>query len=82
MITSLITLTIILEDIDKIRIVIDLDVNNKIKQLEAGKVNELELLHEELRIITLRNRFLERSEKVEEEIDLKGQTKKNIDNIK
>ena len=43
LITSLITLNLILEDIDKIRIVIDLETNNKTKQLEAEKVNELEL---------------------------------------
>ena len=50
LITSLITLKVILEDIDKINIIIDLEINNKIKQLE--------LL--ELRIMTLRNRFLGR----------------------
>ena len=38
LITSLITLKIILEDIDKINIVKDLEINNKIKQLEAEKV--------------------------------------------
>ena len=41
LITSLITLKLILEDIDRISIVID---------LEAEKVNELEFLEEELRI--------------------------------
>ena len=45
LITSLITLKVILEDIDKISKVIDLKINNKIKQLDAEKVNELELLH-------------------------------------
>ena len=35
LITSLITLKVILEYIDKISIVIDLEINNKIKQLEA-----------------------------------------------
>ena len=35
LITSLITLKVILEDIDKISIVIDLEIKNKIKQLEA-----------------------------------------------
>ena len=57
LITSLITLKAIVEDIDKKSKVIDLEINNKIKQSEAEKVNELELLHGELRIITLRNRF-------------------------
>ena len=44
------------------------------------------MLEEELRIITLRNRFLGRTNKIgcnsiEEEIDLRRQTKKKIDNI-
>ena len=38
LITSLITLKVILEDIDKITIVQDLEINNKIKQLEAKKL--------------------------------------------
>ena len=81
LITSLIALKIILEDIDKISIVIDLEINNnKIKQLEAEKVNELELLEEEWNIMTLRNRFLRRPNNVEEEIDLRRQTQKKIDN--
>ena len=79
--TSLITLKVILEDIDKIKRVIDLDINNKIKQLEAEKTDDLELLEDELRIITLRNRFLGRPNNIEEELDLRKQTKKKIDNI-
>ena len=71
LITSLITLKVILEDINKTIIVIDLEITNRMKQLEAEKTDELELLEEELRIITLRNRFLGRSNKVEEEIDLR-----------
>ena len=39
------------------------------------------MLKEELRIVTLRSRFLGRPSKIEEEIDLKRQTKKKIDNI-
>ena len=46
LITSLITLKVILEDIDRTSVVIDLELN------------ELELLQEELRIITLKNTFL------------------------
>ena len=61
-ITSLITLKLILEDTDKISKVIDLEINNKTKQLE--------FLEEELRIAVLRNRSLGRpSNFVEEEID-------------
>ena len=81
LITSLITLKVILEDINKISIVIDLDINNKIKKLEAEKIDQLELLQEELRITALKNRFLRRPNKIEEEIDLRKQTKKKIDNI-
>ena len=81
LITSLITLKVIPEDVDKIIKVIDLKINNKIKQLEAAKVNKLDLLHEELRIIALRNRFLGRLNSVEDKIDLRRQTKKKIDNI-
>ena len=67
LITSLITLKAILEDIGKISI--DLEINNKIKQLEAERNDELELLQEKLRIITLRNKFLG------------SKTKNKIDNI-
>ena len=81
LITSLITLKLILEDIDRTSIVIDSEINRKIKQLEAEKVNELEFLEEELRIMTLKNRFLKRPSNDEEEIDLRRQTKKKIDNI-
>ena len=42
LITSLKTLKVILEEIDKIRKVIELEINNKMKQLE--------LLEEELRL--------------------------------
>ena len=82
LITSLITLKVIPEDIDKVSTVIDLDINNKIQQLEAEKANELELLEEELRIMTLRNRFLGRPNNIDEEIDLRRQTNKKIDKIK
>ena len=46
LITSLITLKVILEDIDRISVVINLELD------------KLELLQEELRIITLKNTFL------------------------
>ena len=41
----------------------------------------MQVLEEELRIITLRNRFLGRPNKIEEEIKLRRKTKKKIDNI-
>ena len=78
LITRLTTLKLILEDIDKVIIF----TNNKIKQLESEKVDELELLEEELLIRTLRNRFLGRANNDEEEIDSRRQTKKKIDNVK
>ena len=60
LIPSLIILKVVLEDIDKISKIIDLEINNKIKQLD--------LFEEELRIMTLRNRFLGRpSNSIEEE---------------
>ena len=80
MITTLINLKIILEDIDKISVVIDLEMNNKIKQSEAEKII-LELLEEELRIITQRNKYHGKLNNFKEEIDLRRQTKKKIDNI-
>ena len=39
LITGLITLNIILEDIHKISLVTDLDISNKIKQLEKRLIN-------------------------------------------
>ena len=79
LITSLIILKVILKNIDKISIVKDLETNNKIKQLEAEKNDELELLQEELRLTTLNNRFLGRPNKIEKEIELRRQTKKMTD---
>ena len=71
LITSLITLKLILEDIDKISIVIDLEINRWIKQLE--------LLEEELRIVTLRKRFLGRSRSsIEEELDKIEELKEDL----
>ena len=86
MITSLITVKVVLEDVNKINIFTDLETDNKIKQLKAEKTDKLELLEEELRIITLRNRFLGKPNKIkcsstEGEIDLRRQIKNKIDNI-
>ena len=41
LIISLITLKVTSEDIEKISIVIDLEINNKIKQLEAEKTYKI-----------------------------------------
>ena len=51
LITSSMTLKVILEDIDKNSKVMDLEINNRIKQLE--------LIEKELRIMILRKNFLE-----------------------
>ena len=81
LITSLITLKIISDNIDKISIIKDFEISNKIKELEAEKIHELELLQEELRFITLKNRFFGRPSKIKGEIELRAQTKKKTDNI-
>ena len=66
LITSLITVKVILEDIDKITIVKDLEINNKIKELEAERDKKLE----ELEFITFANEYCKRSKKdIEKEID-------------
>ena len=66
LITSLITVKVILEDIDKITIVKDLEINNKIKELEAERDKKLE----ELEFITFANEYCKRSNKdIEKEID-------------
>ena len=57
LITGLTTLKVILEDIDKISIVTYLEINNKIKLLEAEKVDELELLEDELRLMILKEQI-------------------------
>ena len=69
LITSLITLKVILVNIDKISIVKDLEINNKIRELEVEKTGELEWLQQELRVKALRNRFLRKSNEIEEEIE-------------
>ena len=70
LITSLITLKVILENIDRISKVADLEISNRIKQLESL---------EELRIAVLRNRFLGRPRNsIEEEIDNKEGLKEDV----
>ena len=64
--------------IKKVCIAKDLEINNKLKELEAEKIYELELLQEEVRFRKLRNRFLGKPNKIEEEIELKTNTQKKI----
>ena len=47
----------------------------------AEKIYELELLRKELRFSTSKKRFFGRPNKIEEEIVLREQTKKKINNI-
>ena len=62
LIISLITLKLILEDINKLSKVVDLEINNRIKQLE--------FLEKELRIAVLKNISLGRPNNfIEEEIN-------------
>ena len=82
MITSLITLKLVLQYIDKISIVIDLEIKYKIKKLKYKNPDKLELLQEELWFRLLRNKFWKRlTNYIEDEIDLRRQTKKKIDKI-
>ena len=79
LITSSITLKVILEDIDKNIKVIDLEINNRIKQLE--------LLEKELRIMILGKKFPGRpSNSIGEEIDnvegLKEDVKREVNGAK
>ena len=79
LITGSITLKVILEDIDKNSKVIDLEINNIIKQLE--------LLEKELRIMILGQKFLGRpSNSIGEEIDniegLKEDVKREVNGAK
>ena len=46
LIASLITLKVILENIDKINVVTGLEINNKLKELETEKIDKLEFLQE------------------------------------
>ena len=81
LINCLFYLKIILKKIDKISIVKDLEINNNPKELETEKIDELELLQENLKSGALKNIFWGRLNSIEEEIELRKQTRKMIDNI-
>ena len=83
MITDLITLRLILKDTVKTEKILRLEIKNKIKKLEHKKINELRLLEEKIFFTTLRNKHLGRSSHIirEEEIDLRGEAKKKIEEI-
>ena len=81
LINCLVYLRIMLKKIDKISIVKYIELNNKLKELEAEKIDELELLKENLRFRTLKSRFRRRPNSIEEEIELRKQARKKIDSI-
>ena len=83
LITNLITLKIILKDTEKTQKTLGLEIENKLKELGQEKLNELKLLEEEIFFMTQRNKHLGRlSHNIkEEEINLREQTKKKIDEI-
>ena len=83
LITDLITLTLILKDTVKTEKILSLEIKNKLKKLEQKKINELNLLEEEIFFMTLRDMHLGRSSQVikEEEIELKEKAKRRIDEI-
>ena len=66
---------------EQISLVKDLEINNKLKELKTEKIDELELLQGNLRLVTLRNRFQGRSNRIEEEIELRKQIRKEINDI-
>ena len=55
LITDLITLRLVLKDTEKTKVVLRLEIKNKLKELEQEKINELNLLGEEIFFMTLRN---------------------------
>ena len=77
LVTHLITLRSILKDTVKTEKILELEI----KKLEQMKINELKLLEEEIFIMTLRNKHLDRSSHdiMEEEIGLREQAKRRID---
>ena len=81
LITHLIILRLILKDTVKTEKILRLEIKNKLKKLEQRKINELRLLEEEIFLIPRRNKHLGRSNHFtkEEEIDLREQTKKKVD---
>ena len=83
LIIDLITLRLILKDTEKTEMILKLEIKNKSKELGQDKINELKLLEEEIFFMTLRNKHLGRSSHIikEEEIDLREQAKKKVDEI-
>ena len=78
LIDSLIALKIILEEIYKVSIIRYLEIKEiseiiikNLKELETEKIDELQLLQENLKSATLRNRFWGRLNSIKEEVELR-----------
>ena len=76
LINCLIHLKMLLKRIDKVSIVKELEINNKLKEVKTEKNDELELLQENLRFRTLKSRLRGRPNSIEGEIELRKQTRK------
>ena len=76
LINCLIHLKMLLKKIDKVSIVKELEINNKLKEVKTEKNDELELLQENLRFRTLKSRLRGRPNSIEGEIELRKQTRK------
>ena len=83
LITDLITLRLILNDTVKTEKTLKLEIKNTLKELEQEKINELRLLEEKIFFMTLRNKHLGKLSHIikEEELELREQAKKKIDEI-
>ena len=66
LINCLIHLIVLLKEIDKISMIKELEINNKLKELKTEKIDELELLQENLRFRKLKNRFRGRPNGIKE----------------
>ena len=80
LINCLFHLKITLKMIDKISIVKDLEINNRLKELETEKMMNWNYYKKTI-VWSIKNRFWGRPNSIEEEIELKKQTRKKIDNI-
>ena len=56
-------------------------IKKRLKELETERIDELEMLQENLKFGPLKNRFWERPNSIKDEIELRNQTRKKIDNI-
>ena len=71
----------LLKEIDKVSIVKELEMNNKLKELETENIDELEVLQQNLTFRTLKNTFRGRPNSIEGEIELRKRTREMIDSI-